>query len=780
MHITQFLVECGYTATTDPSSVRVLKVPPYSSFDRIPYFLAQFVNLQKLEIQNVRLESLENFPAFQHLICLQITKTRIRDISILSNVTSLQELVLDGNGRLQCLAYAGLHKLQNLVRLSLVGCAIESLFHIGEELSRIPNIRILRIVSSERELRPLLNRQLEEEDQEISGGVLRRFGALLPGFRSMLARHGRGAAAAAPHSSRPVSPAALSSVTDDQQQLVSFREVRSADGSIVFRDAETRASDVRSRPLTGLISGDSQPFTNLFQPRSVAQARQVVVGAEGDDDADEDADDPDFRADDYDDEYEPVDEEDSDLVMSEQDDEDDADGILGISPAGYDERNPCQNYPHYRAYLLKRIPQLHVLDGIPVSKEELMEAAACFEENFAGTVPGCGPRQYLDSILGILRHRMDGVQYHNVRTVVASVEKSGLYPRLRTITPAGSCPRQFEYHPTIPSRIACGTLEGDLLLLNVDGEGSHNVIGRSSMNAVLDRSMPARGQRRKAVLGIYWMRNDPGRFLAGADNGDVVMFDAAKMQTGAMSVVASYPPVNTLTSLHGNSTDAKFVSSGYDKNVYLFDFERPTVPRILPNLHNEHINVVKFSYTNPNMLLTSSFDESVKLWDIRTQCSVPLWSYKIPNSSPVVMACFSPNDKMVLACGVDNNVVQIDAPTGRPNLFFNAPQRRLSDNYTRAYYMNGGEFVIIGSSQESCIRCFDATNGKFVREFDFPDSVLGSPVFIQSLRGDTLQDFRFTALLFSRTDQFRQTSCLVEVDMLVRCDQDYRRTDSYM
>lgn len=60
------------------------------------------------------------------------------------------------------------------------------------------------------------------------------------------------------------------------------------------------------------------------------------------------------------------------------------------------------------------------------------------------------------------------------------------------------------------------------------------------------------------------------------------------------------------------------------------------------------------------------------------------------SDSGIVMVCFSPDDLFLLTAAVDNEVRQYTAVDGRQNLELEIPKTGRSDNYTRAYYMNGG------------------------------------------------------------------------------------------
>lgn len=109
-----------------------------------------------------------------------------------------------------------------------------------------------------------------------------------------------------------------------------------------------------------------------------------------------------------------------------------------------------------------------------------------------------------------------------------------------------------------------------------------------------------------------------------------------------------------LTSVHVNSTDELFLASGYSKNVALYDISSGRRVQDFADMHREHINVVKFSNHSPSLFATSSFDQDVKMWDIRQKPNRPC--YIASSSRGNVMVCFSPDDHYLLVSAVDNEV----------------------------------------------------------------------------------------------------------------------------
>lgn len=127
--------------------------------------------------------------------------------------------------------------------------------------------------------------------------------------------------------------------------------------------------------------------------------------------------------------------------------------------------------------------------------------------------------------------------------------------------------------------------------------------------------------------------------------------------TGVYNCAGSvtFDEFDQLTSVHVNATDELFLASGYSRNVALYDINTRQRLQVFNDMHQEHINVVKFSNHSPPIFATSSFDQDVKLWDLRQTPMRPC--YTASSSRGNVMVCFSPDDHYLLVSAVDNEVI---------------------------------------------------------------------------------------------------------------------------
>lgn len=166
---------------------------------------------------------------------------------------------------------------------------------------------------------------------------------------------------------------------------------------------------------------------------------------------------------------------------------------------------------------------------------------------------------------------------------------------------------------------------------------------------------------------LSWLRKQPGRFLVGSSCGVVhlcqVGADRDEGGLAARSIVRRYETFPKLTSIHGNCEDQVLMMmwienllnaclpvppcprphipssthpsiqhppknqqyvlvSGYSHDVRLYDMETGAVVRTYAGIHEDHINISRFANHSPNLFATSSFDRTMKLWDLRCKVKV--------------------------------------------------------------------------------------------------------------------------------------------------------------
>lgn len=412
---------------------------------------------------------------------------------------------------------------------------------------------------------------------------------------------------------------------------------------------------------------------------------------------------------------------------------------------------------HYRQFLLASLPRLEVLDNKPIGKKDQKLAQEIYSTYFE-SLPY--KRRAEESVSRILHNReiaSGGTpfkskqsslrrknQYSFSRSLCAAKLGASPWPLLHSLSSISGIaneesrrfrPRQFEYHPSDSSLMAFGTLDGEVVVINHENGKNFAYI-------------PPLGGR-NSILGLCWLKKYPSKVLAGSDNGMLRLYDIGYSSAkGADSCYSSdfttSDKFEQLTSVHINSMDELFLVSGYTRNVAMYDMVTGKRLHLFSDLHQEPINVAKFSHLSPFMFATSSFDHDVKMWDIRQRMVQPC--YTATSSRGNVMVCFSPDDHYLLVSAVDNEVKQLLAVDGRLHTDFGISSSGSSHNYTRSYYMNGRDYIITGSSDEHVVRICCAQTGRRLRDVYFEGRGSDKAMFVQSLRSDPFRPFNMSIL----------------------------------
>ncbi|XP_031110213.1 uncharacterized protein LOC116014320 isoform X2 [Ipomoea triloba] len=416
---------------------------------------------------------------------------------------------------------------------------------------------------------------------------------------------------------------------------------------------------------------------------------------------------------------------------------------------------------HYREYMITSLPHLQVLDNMPVRKKDREIAKAVFSTSYE-YLPYKRPHK--ESVLRVLHMRETGTnnlysrksarverpasrgnsQFSYYRSLCAAKFGASSWPSANPLSQICNIinednkipqPRQFEYHPSDPSLMSFGTLDGEVVVVNHE---RGNIVTR----------IPPFGMT-NSVLGLSWLNKHPSKLLVGSDDGSLRLYDINHVREEAEGYYYTSAPVifesfEHLTSVHVNSTDDQFLTSGYSKKVAIYDICSGKRIHMFSDMHTEPINVAKFANHSPNVLVTSSFDHDVKLWDLRQQPMRPC--YTASSSRGNVMVCFSPDDLYLLVSAVDNEVKQLLAVDGRLHTDFGIHSTGSAHNYTRSYYMNGRDYIVSGSSDESVVRICCAQTGRRLKDLYLEDRDFGHSMFVQSLRSDPFRHFHLAVL----------------------------------
>ncbi|KMT09786.1 hypothetical protein BVRB_6g127660 [Beta vulgaris subsp. vulgaris] len=416
---------------------------------------------------------------------------------------------------------------------------------------------------------------------------------------------------------------------------------------------------------------------------------------------------------------------------------------------------------HYRDFLIASLPRLEVLDNLPIRRKDKKLAQVVYSTYFE-YLPY---KRHTEKSISCILHNREiasrgtpfqapfkskqsfphrNNQHSFSRSLCAAKLGASPWPLLHSLSNI-SCipneesrrfrPRQFEYHPSDSSLMAFGTLDGEVVVIN--HENGKNLAYMPPLQA------------RNSILGLCWLKKYPSKVLAGSDNGMLRLYDISN--NSPKSADSCYDGDFTtsdkfeqLTSVHINSTDELLLVSGYTRNIAMYDMVAGKRLQLFSNLHEEPINVAKFSNLSPYMFATSSFDHDVKMWDIRQRMDRPC--YTATSSRGNVMVCFSPDDHYLLVSAVDNEVKQLLSVDGRLHTDFGIASSGSAHNYTRSYYMNGRDYIISGSSDEHVVRICCAQTGRRLRDVYFEGRGSDKAMFVQSLRSDPFRPFNMSIL----------------------------------
>ncbi|EKX41632.1 hypothetical protein GUITHDRAFT_164342 [Guillardia theta CCMP2712] len=434
---------------------------------------------------------------------------------------------------------------------------------------------------------------------------------------------------------------------------------------------------------------------------------------------------------------------------------------------------------HYREYIIAQMPWLETLDKRRISNTERAEARKVFLSKFEKFAYN---RLRPINCTLLMRMRELGLNSADRRPLSSSLttdseapaslsspaaagQPPGAQPSTRMIAPSHLRPRQFEYHPTKPEELVIGTVNGEVIVLN---HFTGSILGQAT----------AAGPPH-SILGLCWLRLNDGLLISGSDSGNIQLYDVNLMKHSRAPTIYKYENFEHLTSLHIDCLDDKFLVSGYSNDVALYDLKVGKKIQTFKSLHSQHINVLKFANFSPSLFATSSFDKDVKMWDLREGANRPIFTCRSDQGN--VMVCFSPDDRYLLSSAVDNEVRQYMAVDGRLTMKFDilCEDGRESDaswyialgsehNYTRSYYMNGSDYIISGSCEESVVRIYCARTGRFFRDFTIDRGSGPASLYVQSLRGDPFHPFHLSVLV--AYNHPLAPSEMLEVNLLSRPD----------
>lgn len=213
------------------------------------------------------------------------------------------------------------------------------------------------------------------------------------------------------------------------------------------------------------------------------------------------------------------------------------------------------------------------------------------------------------------------------------------------------------------------------------------------------------------------IRRDGKVLVAGDDTGKMQVFDVnsrAILRTWAQHKQPVW------TTRFSPSDPTAVLSASDDKTVRLWDL--PSSEPVTTFVgHGDYVRCANFlPGTMSNMIVSGSYDATVKLWDPRTGSGSPVMTFK--HAAPVEDVLALPSGTTVLAAA-DHCVSVLDLVAARPLHMINNHQKTV----TSLSLASGGRRVVTGGL-EGHVKVFETTGWNVVNSVKYPSPILAVKV----------------------------------------------------
>lgn len=154
--------------------------------------------------------------------------------------------------------------------------------------------------------------------------------------------------------------------------------------------------------------------------------------------------------------------------------------------------------------------------------------------------------------------------------------------------------------------------------------------------------------------------------------------------------------------------NARFVSGGGDKTVFLWDVATAQTLRRFTG-HSARVNCVAFGGEGDSIVLSGSFDGTVKVWDAKSRSEKPIMSFSEAKDS---ISSVAVNGHEIFVGSVDGRVRVYDLSMGHVDVDVVAPGKGV----TSVTPTKAGDGYLV-SSLDSKMRFFDRSTGKCLQTF---------------------------------------------------------------
>lgn len=221
------------------------------------------------------------------------------------------------------------------------------------------------------------------------------------------------------------------------------------------------------------------------------------------------------------------------------------------------------------------------------------------------------------------------------------------------------------------------------------------------------------------VHAVTYSSSPSTYILTGSSDRNIRLYNPSRVDDTILSTGTGPKPGQLIQnySAHGYEVlslsiapdNGSFASAGGDRAVFLWDVTTAVTTRRFSgnNGHSARVNTVTFAGEGASLLISGSFDASVRIWDVKSSSSKPIMVLTEANDS---VSCVISSDDQIWTSSVDGKVRKYDIRMGRIVVdVIGVPVTCLRKTSDKKGLLVGG--------LDSQLRLMDTENGELLRSY---------------------------------------------------------------